>query len=116
MMRIAKQTEKQQSQIQRVHSEPVSGQGDWTIESCDAEFNYLRVRTTDPGSCTDADVVDVTSIDAVTEKFLTGGGSVIRPKLLIPGVGTLISCSDSVGQVFTFLEEKSPVNPEKLSF
>ncbi len=115
-MRIAKQIEKQQSQQQRMRSEPVSGQGGWAIESCDAEFNYLRVRTTDPGTCTDADVVDVTSIDTVAKKFLTGGGSVIRPKLLIPGIGTLITCRDSVGQTFTFMEEETPVNLERPAF
>ncbi len=115
-MRIVEQSGKQKSQRQRVRNEPVSGQGGWAIESCDAEFNYLRVRTTDPGTCTDADVVDVTSIDTVAKKFLTGGGSVIRPKLLIPGIGTLITCRDSVGQTFTFMEEETPVNLERPAF
>lgn len=115
-MRIAKQVEKQQHQKQRVPGRPVSGHSGWTIQSCAAEFEYLRIRTTDSYSCTDADVVDVTSVDTVAEKFLTGGGSVIRPKLPIPGVGTLISCRDSVGQVFTFIEEERPVNPEMSAF
>ena len=116
-MRIAKQIEKQQSQRQRVRSEPVSEQAGWAIESCDAEFNYLRIRTTDSDACTNiTNVIDVASIETTIKKFLAGGGTVVRPKLLIPDVGTLVTCRDSIGQVFTFMEEKLPVNPEGPSF
>ena len=117
MLILKQQSGKQQSQRRKVRNESVSGQAGWAIESCDAKFNYLRVHTADPDTCTDiANVIDVKSIDAVAEKFLTGGGSVIRPKLLIPDVGTLITCRDSVGQVFTFMEEELPVNPEIPAF
>ncbi len=116
MLRV-KQSAEQQRQRRRSRHKPESVRGDWVIDMCDAEFTYLHVRTADPNACTNtASVIEVTSIEATTEKFLTGGGSVVRGKLLIPGIGSLITCRDSVGQEFTFMEEESPVNPEKPTF
>ena len=114
-MRIAKQSEGQQQRRRRARNQPVPEQTGWAIQSCEAEFDYLRIHTTDPDTC-ENNVIDVTSINATAEKFLSGGGSIIRPKILIPGVGTMITCRDSVGQVFTFIEEEIPVNPERPAF
>ena len=114
-MRIAKQSKKQQQQRRRARNQPETEQAGWAIQTCEAEFDYLRIHTADPDGITN-NVIDVTSIDATAEKFLSGGGCIIRPTLLIPGVGTLITCRDSVGQVFTFLEEEMPVSPEMSAF
>jgi len=114
-MRIAKRSEGQQQQRGWARNKPVSEQSGWAIQSCEAEFDYLCIHTADPDTCI-SNVVDVTSVDAIAEKFLSGGGGIVRPKILIPGVGTLITCRDSVGQVFTFIEEETPVNPERPAF
>ncbi len=114
-MRIAKRSEEQQQQRRWARNQPVPEQAGWAIQSCEARFDYQRIHTADPDSSTN-NVVDVTSIDATAEKFLSGGGCIIRPKIFIPGVGTLITCRDSVGQVFTFIEEEIPVSPERPAF
>ena len=116
-MLVVKQSGKQQKQECMACSQPEAELDDWAVESCDAEFSYQRIRTADSDACTGtANVIDVASIDATIEKFLAGGGTVVRPKLLISGIGTLITCRDSVGHVFTFMEEKLPANPERPTF
>jgi len=114
-MRIAKQSEGQQQQRRWTRNQTAPEQTGWAIQSCEAEFDYLRIRTAGPDTCTN-NVIDVTSVDATAEQFLSGAGSIVRPKIHIPGVGTMITCRDSVGQVFTFIEEEMPVNPEMPAF
>jgi hypothetical protein len=114
-MRIAKQSEGQQQHRRWARNQPAPEQTGWAIQSCEAEFDYLRIHTADPDNCI-SNVVDVTSIDVTAEKFLCGGGGIVRPKIRIPGVGTMITCRDSIGQVFTFIEEEIPVNPEMPAF
>jgi hypothetical protein len=114
-MRIAKQSEGQQQQRRWARNQPVPEQTGWAIQSCEAEFEYLRIHTADPDTCANH-VIDVTSVDATAEKFLSDGGGIVRPKMLIPGVGALITCRNSIGQVLTFIEEETQVNPEMPAF
>ncbi|GAV19811.1 hypothetical protein MMIC_P0769 [Mariprofundus micogutta] len=73
---------------------------DWEIERVDAPFECYTVHINSCGKLN-----EVTSVDDVAERFLEGGGKIVRNKLTIPGVGSLISCEDTVGHVFSFIEE-----------
>jgi len=86
-------------------------QADWMIAT-DIHAPFENIRIYSKGL---KNVTEVASIDAVTEQFLRGGGSVARPKMQIPGIGTLISCRDCVGHMFSFLEAETPVRPEKIT-
>jgi predicted enzyme related to lactoylglutathione lyase len=44
--------------------------------------------------------IGVDSIDAAERAVLSNGGTVIMPKTVIAGVGTLIFCQDPEGNVF----------------
>lgn len=73
---------------------------DWEIEKFDAPFDFYSVHITSCGKLN-----EVSSIDEIAERFLEGGGSIVREKLIIPGVASLISCRDAAGQVFSFIAE-----------
>jgi len=83
----------------------------WSVSPYhDAPFDCIRIHSEGLKN-----VTEVASIDAVIEQFTSGGGSIARPKMYIPDIGTLISCSDCVGHLFTFFEAESPVRPEKIT-
>ncbi|ATX81788.1 hypothetical protein Ga0123462_0919 [Mariprofundus ferrinatatus] len=88
-------------QIQMLKSVCPRRRSGWHIDKVDAPFDYLHIHTPESES-----VDNVSSVDDVAERFIAGGGDVIRPKLTIPGVGSLISCEDAAGQVFSFFEEE----------
>ncbi len=86
-------------------------QGDWIISSkLNAPFECIRVYCNGLKNIT-----EVASIDAVTEQFINGGGAITRPKMHIPGIGSLISCRDCVGHTFSFIETDNPVRSEKIT-
>jgi len=74
---------------------------DWEIEKLNAPFDFYTIHIASRGKLN-----KVTSVDDIAERFLDGGGSVVREKLIIPGVASLISCKDAMGQVFSFIEEE----------
>jgi len=86
-------------------------QTDWMV-STDLHAPFECIRVFSKGL---KNVTEVASIDAVTEQFIRGGGSIGRPKMHIPGIGTLISCRDCVGHMFSFFETETPVRPEKIT-
>lgn len=49
--------------------------------------------------------VDVPSVDEYVGKIEEAGGSVIRSKTTVPGVGYLAYCRDTDGNVFCIMEE-----------
>jgi len=82
--------------------------GDWMVSSnYDAPFDYTCIQSKGLKNIT-----EVASIATVTEQFISGGGSIARPEMYIPGIGTLISCRDCIGHMFTFFEAELPVRPE----
>ncbi len=86
-------------------------QADWMVASNqNAPFECIRIFSEGLKNIT-----EVASIDTVKEQFLRGGGSIARPKMHIPGIGTLISCRDCVGHMFSFLETEIPTRPEKIT-
>jgi len=85
---------------------------DWSIVLIpDAPFRHLTVRCAGLRH-----VTEVPSIDRVSEQFIQGGGEIVRARFDVPGVGSLISFRDSVGQVFSFIEMESPARPETVHF
>jgi len=84
---------------------------DWLISSSqDAPFPFTRIHSKGLKN-----VTEVPSIDAVTEQFIAGGGSIARPEMYIPGVGSLISCRDCAGHLFSFFESETLVRPEHIT-
>ena len=56
-----------------------------------------------PGATT-VNTVDVTSVDEFTQKVVKAGGKVVMPKTTVPGVGYLIYCADTEGNVFGMMQ------------
>ena len=48
--------------------------------------------------------VDVASVDEFTQKVVKAGGKVVMPKTTVPGVGYLIYCVDTEGNVFGMMQ------------
>ena len=48
--------------------------------------------------------VDVENIDQFTQKATTGGAQVVVPKMPIPGVGWLVYCKDTEGNIFGMMQ------------
>lgn len=48
--------------------------------------------------------VDVDSVDRYLEKITVSGGSIIDPKMPIPGIGWLAYCKDTEGNTFGIMQ------------
>ena len=48
--------------------------------------------------------VDVADIDGLTGKAESAGGQVVVPKMPIPGVGWLVYCKDTEGNIFGMMQ------------
>lgn len=48
--------------------------------------------------------IDVPSVDEYTAKITAGGGTIILPKMAIPGVGYLAYCKDTEGNTFGIMQ------------
>jgi len=48
--------------------------------------------------------VDVPSVDQYTQKAIDAGGQVVVPKMAIPGVGWLVYCKDTEGNIFGIIQ------------
>jgi predicted enzyme related to lactoylglutathione lyase len=91
---------------------------DWKVEKWDGPVDYWLVTTGDksePGidgaiarrtESAEAMVntVDVPSIDRCVAKVKENGGSVIVPKMPVPGVGWLAYCKDTEGNTFGMMQ------------
>ena len=49
--------------------------------------------------------VDVASVDDSTKTVESNGGQVVVPKMPIPGVGWLVYCKDTEGNIFGMMQE-----------
>jgi predicted enzyme related to lactoylglutathione lyase len=61
-------------------------------------------RRAEPGEGT-VNTLDVSSVDAYVERIVRNGGTVVRPKHAIPGVGYLAYCQDTEGNLFGIMED-----------
>ncbi|MDQ6993154.1 MAG: hypothetical protein Q9M31_06725, partial [Mariprofundus sp.] len=82
------------------HIEWVSINNTWAIEKLEAPFEFIAIHS----DCVKLN--EVSSVDGVAEAFLKGGGSIVREKLTIKGVASLISCKDTRGHIFSFIEQE----------
>jgi predicted enzyme related to lactoylglutathione lyase len=48
--------------------------------------------------------VDVSDIDGLTKKAESSGGQVVVPKMPIPGMGWLVYCKDTEGNIFGMMQ------------
>lgn len=91
----------------------------WTIKKWDGPMDYWLVMTgpeDQPGihggiarrsegeSCV-INSIDVPSVDEYLAKIEGVGGSVVVPKMVVPGVGYLAYCKDPEGNTFAIMEE-----------
>ena len=56
-----------------------------------------------PGAGT-VNTIDVTSVDEYVAKIQARGGSVVAPKMAVPGVGWLAYCQDPEGNTFGIMQ------------
>ena len=49
--------------------------------------------------------VDVPDVDEFTSKVVASGGEVVMPKNAVPGVGWLVYCKDTEGNIFGMMQE-----------
>ena len=95
----------------------------WTIQKWDGPMDYWLI-TTGPadqpginggiarrseGDFGAINSVDVPSVDDYVAKIEGVGGSVVAPKMPVPGVGYLAYCKDPDGNVFCIMEEDTSV-------
>ena len=50
-------------------------------------------------------LVDVKSADATTRKIEKGGGRIVQPRATIPGVGYVVACEDTEGNIFAIIQQ-----------
>lgn len=48
--------------------------------------------------------VDVTSLDEALAKVVSNGGTIVLPKMPVPGIGYLAYCKDTEGNIFGLME------------
>lgn len=90
----------------------------WKIEKWKGPMDYWLVSTGDDdevgidgsivkrtnASYTTANIINVSSVDECAELVKKNGGDVIELKKVIPGVGYLIMCRDTEGNIFGIIE------------
>ena len=47
---------------------------------------------------------DVENVDGMAERAVNGGGTLVVPKMAVPGVGWLVYCKDTEGNIFGMLQ------------
>ncbi|NIS68694.1 MAG: VOC family protein [Proteobacteria bacterium] len=92
----------------------------WTIEKWEGPMDYWLIKTGDPGEAgVDAGlarredpsqfmtpVIDVPSAEDFAARVTASGGTIIQPKMTIPGVGYLVSCKDTEGNTFSIMQSE----------
>lgn len=92
----------------------------WTVRKLDGPMPYWLIGTDaapgggDPVGAgvarrdeswqTVTPTIDVSSADDYAERITAAGGTIVRPKTLIPGIGYLVTFKDTEGNVFAILE------------
>ena len=95
----------------------------WTVRKWDGPMDYWLVMTGPPdqpgidggiarrgeGDSGPINSIDVPFIDEFVAKIESGGGSVVAPKIPVPGVGYLAYCKDPEGNTFCIMQEDTSV-------
>ncbi|KYK35870.1 MAG: VOC family protein [Theionarchaea archaeon] len=53
---------------------------------------------------TTVNIIEIPSVDELTEKIVEKGGKVVVPKMAVPGVGYMAYCQDTEGNTFGIME------------
>ncbi len=91
----------------------------WRITRARGPLEYWLIRTGDPakpgidGGLARRETdwqritmfVDVASVDASTRKIEKAGGRVVQPQTVVPGVGYVVACEDTEGNIFAIIEQ-----------
>lgn len=91
----------------------------WTITKADGALDYWLIRTgekDEPGidggiAQREADwqritmFIDVESADASSAKAEKAGGRIVQPRSVIPGVGYVVACEDTEGNIFALIQQ-----------
>ena len=89
----------------------------WSIRKLEGPVPYWLIATSDDPADLGAGIakreeawqsttptIEVDSVDDYGRKIVDEGGTIIVPKVLIPGVGHLLTFKDTEGNVFAILE------------
>ena len=89
----------------------------WQIDRYEGAEDYSLINTGEgepgingglmlrgPGRNTTVNTIGVSSVDEYIDKVVAQGGSVVAPKMAIPGVGYLAYCTDSEGNMFGMMQ------------
>jgi hypothetical protein len=91
---------------------------DWEITKWEGPVEYWLVETGEPGepgigggiarreepSDGITNFIDVPSADEFAARVTSQGGRIVEPKRAVPGVGYLVTCEDTEGNVFGIME------------
>lgn len=90
----------------------------WKAEKWRGPFDYWLIKTGEPNQPgidgglakrvqpreSITNIIDVTSVDEMAARIVANGGMIIRPKDAIPGVGYLVTCQDTEGNIFAIMQ------------
>ena len=90
----------------------------WKLEKWEGPEDYWLITTgtqDEPGidgaltrrselAASTVNTVDVSSVDESVDRVLAAGGTVIAPKMAVPGVGYMAYCQDTEGNVFGMMQ------------
>lgn len=90
----------------------------WKAEKWKGPFDYWLIKTGEPNQPgidgglarrehpweSITNIIDVTSVDEIAARIVANGGRIIQPRHAIPGVGYLVACQDTEGNVFGILQ------------
>ena len=96
---------------------------DWQIDKWEDAVDYWMITTgeeNEPGingaimkkgdqQSTIVNVIEVESIDESLDKIVAGGGSILTPKMPVPGIGYAANFRDTQGNVFGLMQPESSV-------
>ena len=57
-----------------------------------------------PGMSGTTNTIDVASVDDFVEKITQSGGTIVVPKMAVPGIGYMAYCHDTEGNMFGIME------------
>ena len=90
----------------------------WTIQKWDGPQDYWLITTGDaaqPGidgaimrrdetATATTNTIDVPSVDDFVARIVEGGGTVVAPKMPVPGIGYFAYCKDTEGNTFGIMQ------------
>jgi len=90
----------------------------WQVNKWDGTEDYWLVTTGEAGTpgidggimrrregASVINTVDVDSVDAAVAKITASGGTVVAPKMAVPGVGYMAYCLDTEGNTFGIMQD-----------